>query len=107
MILKNLEYRVGEHDSGAYEEWNYFDNITSANCTFDEVQKETVVRCSFHDGSLVTIAVPCVAYLMSDSGKTIDKIFGATKDKLPNPEDCIYPTMQEAVEDAKKRSNAP
>ena len=107
MILKNLDYRTSEHDSGAYEEWNYFDNIKSVSCYYNESTQSTVVCCYFNDDSVVTIDVPCVAYLMSDSGKTIDKIFGATKDKLPNPEDNIYPTMQEAVDYAKKESNSP
>lgn len=101
MILKNLDYRQGKHDNGVYEEWNYFDNIVSASNYFDEDTKETVVRCQFHDGNCITITVPCVAYLMSDNGKTIEKIYGAVKDELPT-EDGRFPTMQDAVEYARE-----
>ncbi len=102
MILKNLDYRPRKHEEGVYEEWTYFDNIVSASNYFDEDTKMAVVRCQFQDGNLITISVPCVAYLMSDSGKTIDKIFGATVEELGDPEEAVYPTMQEAVEYARE-----
>jgi hypothetical protein len=41
---------------------------------------------------------------MSDSGKTIEKIYGVTKDSLPDPvtgEEIVFPTMQDAVDSAK------
>ncbi len=101
MILKNLDYKQSEHQSSAYEEWNYFDNITSASVFFHENTKMTVVRCSFRDGNTVTIAVPHVAYLMSDTGKTIEKIVAADVEELGDTEDAVYPTMQEAVDWAK------
>lgn len=98
MILKTLDYRKSKHDSGAYEEWNYFDNIVSASNYFDEETKMTVVRCKFHDGNFVTIAIPNVAYLMSDSGKTIDKIYAADVEELGDTEEAVYATMQDAVD---------
>lgn len=96
MILKNLDYRQGKEQSDVYEEWNYFDNIESASNYFDEEIKMTVVRCRFRDGNLVTIAVPNVAYLMSDTGKTIEKIVAATVEELGDTEP-VYNTLQEAV----------
>ena len=102
MILKNLDYIPHKNEAGVYEEWTYFDNIVSASNYFDEDDKMTVVRCKFQDGSLVTIAVPCVAYLMSDNGKTIDKIFGANVEELGDTKEAVYPTMQEAVEYARE-----
>lgn len=98
MILKTLDYRKSEHDSSVYEEWNYFDNIVSASNYFDESVKMTVVRCKFLDGNFVTIAIPNVAYLMSDSGKTIDKIMAADVEELGDTEEAVYPTMQDAVD---------
>lgn len=86
MILKTLDYRKSEHHSGVYEEWNYFDNIVSASNYFDEGSKMTVVRCKFHDGNFVTIAIPNVAYLMSDTGKTIEKIYTANVEELGDTE---------------------
>lgn len=102
MVLKNLDYIPHKHENGVYEEWTYFDNIVSASNYFDEDTKMTVVRCKFQDGNLITLAVPCVAYLMSDSGKTIDKIFGANVEELGDTEDAVYPTMQDAVEYARE-----
>jgi hypothetical protein len=104
MILKTLDYRQSRHDSGVYEEWHYFDNITSASHYFNEDSKETCVRCNFNTGDYVVIDIPCVAYLMSDSGKTIEKIYGVTKESLPDPEtgeERVFPTMQDAVDSAK------
>ena len=102
MILKTLDYRPHKHEKGVYEEWNYFDNIVSASNYYDEDDKMTVVRCQFANGNCVIIEIPCVAYLMSDSGKTIDKIIGATVQELGDTEEAVYPTMQEAVEAARK-----
>lgn len=100
MILKTLDYRKSQTEAVEIEEWNYFDNIQSAATTYDEVNKMAVVRCSFKDGNTITIAVPNVAYLMSDSGKTIDKIY-ATKDGDEwETEDPIYPTLQDAIDAA-------
>ena len=104
MILKNLDYRQAEEHSGVYEEWSYLDNITSASVYYDEGSKMTVVRCRFRDDSLVTLAIPNVAYLMSDTGKTIEKIVGANVEELGDTEEAIYSTMQEAVEEARKKS---
>lgn len=104
MILKTLDYRPSKHSSGALEEWNYFDNISSASNYFNEESGNTCVRCNFNNGDYVIIDIPCVAYLMSDSGKTIDKIYGAVKESLPDPvtgEERVFPTMQDAVDSAK------
>ena len=98
MILKTLDYRKSKTDGEVYEEWNYFDNIVSASNYFDEGSKMTVVRCKFQNGNFVTIAIPNVAYLMSDSGKTIDKIYAADVEELGDTEEAIYQTMQDAVD---------
>ena len=101
MILKVLDYKQGK--DSVYEEWSYFDNIVSASTYYDEGDKSEVVRCDFRDGSLVTIAVPYCAYLMSDTGKTIEKIVPADVEELGNGEDAVY-TLQEAVSIAKEES---
>lgn len=102
MILKTLDYRKSKHDSGAYEEWNYFDNIVNASNYFDEDTKMTVVRCTFRDGNIITFAIPNVAYLMSDTGKTIEKIMGANVEELGDTEDAVYNTLQDAINAASK-----
>lgn len=98
MILKTLDYRQSKTENSAYEEWNFFDNITSASVLFDEEIKMTVVRCSFRDGNTVTFAIPNVAYLMSDTGKTIEKIMAANVEELGDTEEAVYNTLQEAAD---------
>lgn len=80
MILKVLNHKKSENSSAVYDEWTYFDNIESAINYFDEEIKAAVVRCVFQDGGNIAIPIPCVAYLMSDIGKTIEKIYGYTPD---------------------------
>lgn len=96
MILKVLDYRQGKQQNDVYEEWNYFDNIESASNFFDEEIKMTVVRCKFRDGSVVTFSIPNVAYLMSDAGKTIEKIVAADVEELGDTEP-VYNTLQDAA----------
>lgn len=96
MILKTLDYRQGKEQNNVYDEWNYFDNIMSASSYYDESIGLPVVRCTFRDDNIVTIAIPNVAYLMSDTGKTIDKIMPVDVAELGDTEP-IYNTMQDAV----------
>ena len=102
MILKTLDYRKSKHDNVVYDEWNYFDNIVNASNYFDEDTKMTAVRCTFRDGNIITFAIPNVAYLMSDTGKTIEKIMAAYVEELGNTEDAIYNTLQDAINAASK-----
>ena len=99
MILKTLDYRMGKECNHAYEEWNYLDNIVSASSYFDEEKKMTVVRCNFRDGNIITLSIPNVAYLMSDNGKTIEKIVGANVEELGDTEP-VYNTLMDAVQAA-------
>lgn len=101
MILKTLDYRQGKNQNDVYEEWNFFDNIVSASNYYDEEIKLPVARCRFRDDNIVTFAIPNVAYLMSDTGKTIDKIVPADVEEIGETEP-IYNTLQEAVAEATK-----
>lgn len=96
MILKTLDYRQGKEQGHIFEEWNYFDNIVSASNYYDEETKLPAVRCRFRDDSIVTISIPNVAYIMSDTGKTIDKIVPTDVEELGDTEP-IYNTLQDAV----------
>lgn len=98
MILKVLDYRKSE-DGVLYDEWNFFDNIENASCYADETEGMPVVRCKFKDGNLVTFSVPYVAYLMSDNGKTIEKIVPAEPVEV-DKNDPVYKTLQDAVDKA-------
>ena len=103
MILKTLDYRQCKENSGVYEEWNYFDNIVNASTYFDEGSKMTVVRCTFRDGNIITFAIPNVAYLMSDTGKTIEKIMAANVEELGDTEEAVYNTLQDAANAAREK----
>lgn len=99
MILKTLDFRQGKEQNCVFDEWNYFDNITSASNYFDEGSQMTALRCTFRDGNTVTFAIPYVAYLMSDTGKTIEKIYGASKEGEKSETDYgTYKTLQDAAD---------
>lgn len=102
MILKMLDYRKGKEENVLYDEWTFLDNIECASSYFDEDTKSCCVRCTFRGGNIVTFSVPNVAYLMSDAGKTIDKIEPATVEELESTEAPIYNTLQDAAAEAMK-----
>lgn len=99
MILKVLDYRRGKEQGHVFEEWSYIDNIVSASNYYDEDVEMTVVRCTFHDKSVITISIPNVAYLMSDAGKTIEKIVAANVDEIGDAEPT-FNTLLDAVAEA-------
>ncbi len=97
MILKMLDYEQMKHENAVKESWTYFDNIDTARVTYDEEIEETVVSCTFKgDSGMTTFVVKHLAYLMSDDGKTIDRIRCAEHDRQLN-EDTEHKTLQEAA----------
>lgn len=96
MILKVLDYQKLGSQSDRYEAWNYFDNITSASNFYHEGSKATVVRCTFKDGNTITFDILYGAYLMSDTGKTIERIRPAVK--TADTEDGRFETLQDAID---------
>ena len=98
MILKIKDYIESEHQSALLDVWNYFDNITSASSFYHEGSKETVVRCTFRDGNTITFDILYEAYLMSDTGKTIERIFAAKKE--PSGDTESFRLLQDAVDHA-------
>jgi hypothetical protein len=101
MILKIKDYKKTKKEDGVLcDVWNYFDNITSASNFYDEDCRDTVVRCTFRDGNTVSFSIPYEAYLMSDSGKTIERIYaseGSTTDEI------THASLQDAVDYALTR----
>jgi hypothetical protein len=95
MILKMLDYENMKDEKAVKESWTYFDNITSARVTCDEDIEQTVVSCSFKNNDMVTFTVKHLAYLMSDDGKTIDRIRAAEPETTQA--ERVYETLQEAV----------
>ena len=97
MILKMLDYEKSKHGAYEKESWTYFDNIETARVTYDEDIEENVVSCTFKgDTGMTTFAVKHQAYLMSDDGKTIDRIRPAERDASTD-DDKAYKTLQEAA----------
>ena len=95
MILKVLDFKQSEKESVMYDVWNYFDNITSASHFYHEGAESVVVRCTFRDGNTITFDIPYEAYLMSDTGKTIERIYNAGK---PGAANEAHETLQDAVD---------
>ncbi len=101
MILKMLDYEKMKHENAEKESWTYFDNITTARVTYDEDAKETVVSCTFKgDSGVISFVVKHLAYLMSDDGKTIDRIRAAVPDREDCSDDEALKTLQEAAHKA-------
>lgn len=98
MILKIKDYMKSECEGVLLDVWNYFDNITSASNFYHEGSKETVVRCTFRDGNTITFDILYEAYLMSDTGKTIERIFAAKKE--PDGDTERFDTLQDAIDHA-------
>ena len=98
MILKMLNHRQSKARSHAFEEWTYFDNIQSASAYYDENCEEAVVRCVFRDGNDITFTITDVAYLMSDAGKTVDRLTAAVKEA--DTTHGSFPTLIDAAADA-------
>jgi hypothetical protein len=97
MILKMLDYEKSKHGAYGVESWTYFDNIETARVTYDEDIKETVVSCTFKgDTSMTTFTVKHLAYLMTDDGKTFDRIRCAERDASTD-DNKVYETLQEAA----------
>ena len=98
MILKIKDYMKSECEGVLLDVWNYFDNITSASNFYHEGSKEAVVRCTFKDGNTITFDILYEAYLMSDTGKTIERIFAAKKETYGDTE--RFETLQDAIDHA-------
>jgi hypothetical protein len=98
MILKIKDYMESENQGVLLDCWNYFDNITSASNFYHEGSRETVVRCTFRDGNTITFDILYEAYLMSDTGKTIERIFAAKKE--PSGETESFKYLQDAIDHA-------
>ena len=72
-ILKIVDFEERENNAGVNEVANFIDGIAHASVFFSEATGNPAVRCTIGDAD-VTFDVPFSAYLMNDSGKTIEKI---------------------------------
>lgn len=61
--------------------WDYFDNVRSANTFYSDGMKTNCVTLFFENDEENGMVIPVTeeGYLMNDSGKTIEKIYGKIK----------------------------
>lgn len=96
MILKVVSYERREGKEGVWETANYIDRIINASISFDDDADLPYVKCTLENSAVISISVPNVAYLMNDSGKTIEKI-KAPEVCLPGESPEVFPDLHEAV----------
>lgn len=84
----------------SYDIADFIDKITHASVKANDDIKMPEVRCTFENGANVTISVPNVAFLMNDSGKTIEKIFNGYNNESKETLSCLH----EAIDFAKYKS---
>lgn len=98
MILKIMSYEI--KNGVSYDIADFIDKITHASVKANDDIKMPEVRCTFENGANVTISVPNVAFLMNDSGKTIEKIFNGYNNESKETLSCLH----EAIDFAKYKS---
>ena len=80
MVLKyltNCEVGVlpGEQTGKVFcDQWNFVDGIIGASVYYDEGCESTVVVMEFEHRPTMKIAIHGEAYLLNESGKTIEKV---------------------------------
>lgn len=95
MILKVVNYEKREGKDGAWEVANYIDGVINASVTFDDEEGFPAVKCSIENGTVISISVRNIAYLMNNNGKTIDRIACDGYEKGEN-----YPQIHDAIDAA-------
>lgn len=82
MILKWLTVEKQEDREELVDVWHYIDKIDAMTVRWSEVTNGTVVGLRIHDtADIIDVAVTSEAYLLSDDGKTVDRIV-ATNPKV-------------------------
>lgn len=74
MVLKWLTYEKDSKGDGYHEIWNFVDNVKEASVYWDDKITCTCVKVSFRDGESQVFAVHNEGYILSDTGKTIERV---------------------------------
>lgn len=82
MVLKWLTYEKDSKGDGYHEIWNFVDNVKEASVYWDDKITCTCVKVSFRDGDSQVFAVHNEGYILSDTGKTIERV------KIPEYTKC-------------------
>ena len=74
MVLKWLTYEKDSKGDGYHEIWSFVDNVKESSVYWDDKITCTCVKVSFGDGDSKVFAVHNEGYILSDSGKTIERV---------------------------------
>lgn len=101
MILKWLTVEKQENREELVDVWHYIDKIDEMTVRWSEVTNGTVVGLRIHDtADIIDVAVTSEAYLLSDDGKTVDRIVAT------NPKVIVHRSSQpKDAEDSKTKAN--
>lgn len=94
MVLKWLTYEKDSKGDGYHEIWNFVDNVKEASVYWDDKITCTCVKVSFRDGDSEVFAVQNEGYILSDSGRTIERVKIPEYTKHP----CFENSWPEPVE---------
>lgn len=96
MVLKIVEYK--QKNGEVYEVANFIDNITHASVSANDDVKMPEVRCTFESGAVITVSVPSAAFLMNDSGKTIEKIYNGYDKEVEETMETLHEALDVVLE---------
>lgn len=75
MIFKWLTFEKDNDGKNYHDVWHFVDNVKEVSVFWNEDTKCTCASVWFGDGrEMVTYAVHNAGYLLSDSGKTIERV---------------------------------
>ena len=95
MVLKWLTYEKDSKGDGYHEIWNFVDNVKEASVYWDDKITCTCVKVLFRDGDSQVFAIHNEGYILSDSGKTIERAKIPEYTKYP----CCENSWPEPVEE--------
>lgn len=101
MILKWLTVEKKENSEVLADVWHYIDKVDEVTVRWSDVTDGTVVGLRIHDAAdIIDVAVTSEAYLLSDDGKTVERIVAT------NPKVIVHRTSQpKDTEDSKTKAN--
>lgn len=101
MILKWLTVEKKENSEILADVWHYIDKVDEVTVRWSDVTDGTVVGLRIHDAAdIIDVAVTSEAYLLSDDGKTVERIVAT------NPKVIVHRTSQpKDTEDSKTKAN--
>ena len=101
MILKWLTVEKKENSEVLADVWHYIDKVDEVTVRWSDATDGTVVGLRIHDtADIIDVAVTSEAYLLSDDGKTVERIVAT------NPKVIVHRTSKpKDAEDSKTKAN--